>query len=212
MTNTDAVLTVGSGLSNTTKMPCSSFNLSAAHCITGSKLTEIKGSVCYGCYALKGNYARYKHIEKMKPKTERVNHPLWVRSMVYLITHKSKRDKAFFRWHDSGDVQSLDHLEKIVQVAKFTPDVTHWLPTREYKIVKEYLKKYGEFPANLTVRLSAHMVDQLPPRIPGTVGSAVNDEGPAIGYTCPAPKQDGSCADCRACWDSTVELITYKKH
>ena len=43
---------VGSSLSKTTKMPCLSFNLSAEHCITGSKLVNVKGSVCYGCYAL----------------------------------------------------------------------------------------------------------------------------------------------------------------
>jgi hypothetical protein len=212
MNNTEAVLTVGSGLSNTTKMPCSSFNLSAAHCITGSKLTKIKGSVCFGCYALGGNYSRFKHIEKMKPKTQRLTHPNWVESMVYLITYKNKKDKSFFRWHDSGDVQSLNHLEKIAQVAKLTSHVWHWLPTREYKIVRDYLKKHGNFPENLTVRLSAHMVDQLPPQIPGTVGSAVRDQKAAKGYSCPAPTQGGSCADCRACWNSAVKLVTYKKH
>ena len=48
------------GLSKTEKMPCFSFNLSALHCNIGSKLVSIKNSVCYGCYAMKGNYLRYK--------------------------------------------------------------------------------------------------------------------------------------------------------
>jgi hypothetical protein len=36
-----------------------------------------------------------------------------------------------FRWHDSGDVQDLKHLAKIFKVARLTPNIKHWLPTRE---------------------------------------------------------------------------------
>ena len=98
MNKTDAILTIGSGLSQTSKMPCYSFNLSALHCKTGSKLAKIKGSVCFGCYALKGNYARYKHPLKMIPKTDKINHKLWVPSMVYLINHQgNQRDRKYFR-------------------------------------------------------------------------------------------------------------------
>ena len=83
----------GGDLSNTSKMPSKSFNLSALHCITGSKLANTKGSVCDGCYALKGNYQRYKLIDKMIPKTEKINNPEWVNSMVWLIKNQPQLKK-----------------------------------------------------------------------------------------------------------------------
>ena len=49
------------GLSQTSKMPCPSFNLSAFSCNNGGKLAQIIGSVCEGCYAMDGHYRMYKN-------------------------------------------------------------------------------------------------------------------------------------------------------
>ena len=38
------------------KMPGTSYGISAKLCHVGAKLAEVKGSVCHGCYALKGHY------------------------------------------------------------------------------------------------------------------------------------------------------------
>jgi hypothetical protein len=48
----------------TSKMPGLSYSLPAWECKTGSKLRKIPGSVCASCYALKGNYTRYKAIKE----------------------------------------------------------------------------------------------------------------------------------------------------
>jgi hypothetical protein len=69
----------------------------------------------------------------------------------YYVTNQN-----IFRWHDSGDIQSLKHLAKIFKVARLTPDVNHWLPTRE-AWVKPYV---GRAPKNLVIRFSMPMVDQ----------------------------------------------------
>ena len=213
MNKTEAILTVGSGLSNTSKMPCYSFNLSALDCKTGSKLVQIKDSVCFGCYALKGNYHRYKLPLKLQPKTDKISHPLWAEAMAYLIKHQgNKKDKNFFRWHDSGDIQSLEHLRKIVKVCELTPTVKHWIPTREYKIVKMYLDIHGKFPSNLTVRLSAHMIDEKAPKMDGCQSSTVNQGKAPIGTQCEAFKQNNECKDCRLCWDDSQQNISYKYH
>ena len=66
----------------------------------------------------------------------------------------------FFRWHDSGDIQDLKHLAKIFEVAKRTPGIALWLPTREAQILKRV--KINEVPRNLVIRFSSHMVDQGP--------------------------------------------------
>lgn len=213
MTRSEAVLIVGSGLSNTSKMPSFSFNLSALDCKTGSKLVDVEGSVCDGCYALKGNYHRYKLPVKMQPKTAKISNARWVEAMTYLINNQgNKKDKAYFRWHDSGDIQSLEHLRKIVLVCEQTPDVKHWIPTREYKIVKMYLDIHGKFPANLTVRLSAHMVDEKAPDIANLPTSTVNKDKPTIGAQCESYKQKNQCLDCRLCWDKSNANISYKYH
>ena len=98
----------------TSKMPGLSYSLPAWACQTGSKLRKIKTSPCYGCYALKGNYTRYPAIrEAQYRRLDAINHPQWVEAMAAVI----KRQK-WFRWHDAGDVQSPEHMQKIL--------VQHW--------------------------------------------------------------------------------------
>ena len=45
---------------------------------------------------------------------------------------------------DSGDLQSLEMLEAIAEVARQTPEVKHWLPTKEYGIYPT-LQKYQSY-------------------------------------------------------------------
>jgi hypothetical protein len=136
----------------------------------------------------------------------------WVSGMVAHIGHD-----AYFRWHDSGDLQGLAHLELIASVCNATPDCEHWLPTREYGIVKEYIAKHGSIPANLTIRLSAMYPDQpvkLPASlqgIPGITASNVHTNGkPLHGQACNAPAQNGECRNCRLCWTDAV--VSYALH
>ena len=89
-------------MTRTQKMPGLSYSLPAWECITGKKLRAVKGSVCAGCYALKGNYTRYPAIKAAQYyRLASLMEPDWVPAMVTQI----KRQK-FFRWHDAGD-QSL---------------------------------------------------------------------------------------------------------
>jgi len=189
-------------LSKPSKMPGHAYGLPAKECKTGSKLVKIKGSTCHGCYALKGCYvfkvvqaAQYKRLESIKD-------PRWVEAMA--AQRGAKRNK-FFRWHDSGDVQDVEHLSKIFAVCRMTPDTAHWMPTRE-----AWVKKYLDLaPNNLVIRFSATMVDQdAPASWPNT--STVVTRGAAA--TCPAPSQDNACKDCRACWDESIKNVAYAAH
>ena len=56
-------LKITEGFTRTSKMPGLSYSLPAWECKTGSKLRQVKGSVCASCYALKGNYTRYPAIK-----------------------------------------------------------------------------------------------------------------------------------------------------
>jgi len=113
------------GLSKPSKMPGPAHNLPAWNCITGKKLVDIPNSVCAGCYALKNRY-RFKNVQAaLKRRLQALEHPQWVDAMVQLIN-----GEAWFRWHDSGDIQSMKHLENIFEVCKRTSSTRHWMPTR----------------------------------------------------------------------------------
>jgi len=212
-TKQDAVNIAGS-CTKTTKMPSDSYSLPAKACITGSKLVKIKGSVCEGCYALKGNYHRFaKTIEPLQYKRlESITHPLWVEAMIKLIGNK-----PFFRWHDAGDLQSVEHLSKIAQIAQQLPQTLFWLPTREYDIVKAFVETKS-IPVNLVIRMSAMMIDvpaKLPRSLKGFANiltSTVHKNKELNGFKCVAPSQQGKCGSCRSCWDNTVTNVSYHAH
>ena len=199
MKSKEALQLVG-GLSRPSKMPGGSYGLPAAECKTGSKLQKVEGSTCSNCYALKGCYvfkivqdAQYRRLKSIK-------HAGWVAAMVHLINSKKSK---YFRWHDSGDVQDLDHLNKIFKVCELTPGIQHWLPTREAWIQDHVARA----PRNLVIRFSMPMIDQAPAGAWPNTSTVVTK-----GSNCPSSKQGNKCLDCRACWDPKVKNIAYGEH
>lgn len=203
-------------LSKTSKMPCHSFSLPAQLCITGSKLNKVKGSVCNGCYALKGLYVMPNVKEPRAYNMANLNHPQWTDIMIKAISKVSLRRKLF-RWHDSGDLQSLDHLKKIVSIALALPSIEFWLPTKEAGMLKDYASEGLTIPANLSVRLSMPMIDQEP-NLPsslvslGVNTSTVHKEAEGFVSTCPAYQNKGKCGTCRNCWNTEISNISYPIH
>ena len=196
-------------LGKPSKMPCLSYNIPASLCKTGARLRLIEGSTCHGCYAFKGNYL-FPMVQKgLMKRFNAFENPKFIDAMVVLITRYNKTN--YFRWFDSGDIYDMAMLEKIVCICQKTPEIKHWLPTREVKIVSDYLKIYKEFPENLVVRVSAPMVDGEPLKSFRWT-STVHDKIKPIGYDCPSRFQQNKCMDCRACWDKRVKNVSYHKH
>ena len=325
----------GGGLGYPSKMPGTSYGISAHACITGAKLATVPGSVCHGCYALRNNYNYPSVATAHERRLASIAGPHWTAGLVFLLQreynavcreytdliHKhakqAKRIKRsllkrtgyqsrirdvgfglaqltktdmdiiqkravlnpamypltlpvsgatvelsqkalgptitvasvyaliqsicnylekpticdympqngatqlpdglhltyYMRHHDSGDLQSVDHLLKICAVAALTPDIKHWLPTREFDIVQAYIAKGGRVPNNLTIRVSATMVDGRATSKWSTT-SGVHTDPPAWGkrHVCPAPLQGNNCGECRACWSREVAHVSYHKH
>ena len=196
-------------LGKPSKMPCLSYNIPASLCKTGARLRKIKGSTCYSCYALKGNYL-FPDVQKgLMKRFNAFDNPKFIDAMVVMITRYNKTN--YFRWFDSGDIHDMSMLKKIVCICQRTPKIKHWLPTREVKIVSDYLKIYKEFPKNLVVRVSAPMVDGEPLKSFRWT-STVHHKGKPIGHDCPSRFQQNKCMDCRACWDKRVTNVSYHKH
>jgi len=192
------------GLSKPSKMPGPAYNLPASQCITGAKLVKVKGSTCSGCYALKGNYIRFPAVQKaMERRARSLVHESWIPAMVAQI----KRHR-WFRWHDSGDLQSVQHLNNIFEVCKLTPDTRHWLPTREARFIN--LMDPAVVPKNLKIVLSDHMNDQATPPSWWPYTSGVTTKHGTV--TCPAASQGNKCRSCRKCWDRRTKRVIYGKH
>ena len=208
MTILEALETIN-GFSKPSKMPCHSWSIPAKDCKTGSKLVQVSGSICEDCYALSGFYRMGNVKSCLEKRLQSLSNPKWEEAMTVAIS--GSEGSGFFRWFDSGDIQSLAHLKQIAQIATNLPKIQFWLPTKEYGIVQDFLKE-NELPQNLTIRLSAYMIDG-----PAPVGLAnrlglVTSTVSKTSWTCPAGSQGNKCLQCRACWDKGVSNVAYKHH
>ena len=191
------------GLSAPGKMPEGSYNLPATACQTGAKLREIPGTPCYGCYAFKGRYNFPNVKDALARRLDSLTHPDWVEAMATLV-----KGKKHFRWHDSGDLQGPEHLKKIFEVCKLTPETSHWLPTQERKLL-QFLDP-AIIPTNLVIRLSNAKNDTVPGQAWAHWSTVVTKL--RAGHVCPAPKQGNKCGSCRACWSKDVKEVQYRLH
>lgn len=126
------------------------------------------------------------------------NDPDWVNLMTIRLLWL---DEKYFRWFDSGDLQSEKMLMDINQIALNTPEIKYWLPTQERNIIKSM----SGFADNLTIRVSSTKIDEVQRNDNFVTSSVTTGEG-----TCPGVH--GTCGTCRNCWDKNVKHIIYTEH
>jgi len=205
-------------------MPGFSTSTPAQACITGSKLRKISGSVCEKCYAFKGNYARPNVRKALERRLAGIQHPRWVDAMVVLIEHHCRKC-PYFRWHDSGDIQSLAHLRGIAAIASALPHIKFWIPTRERQFVKRFLASQP-VPKNLVIQVSDPLIREprrhssrsfantsgVAPRMSKAAWKRLVSVNRRVLHHCPASLQDHECKSCRACWDRRVKHVVFLQH
>lgn len=224
-------------LSFPSKMPGTSYGLPATACIAGQKLAALENSVCHGCYALKDRHSWRNAVVSQSRRLASLTHPQWVTAMVRLLRHIHGKDKiridlgisgqrlmrrggvrwrynetGFHRWHDSGDLQSVEHFARICDVARATPKIKHWIPTQELRFVTRYIESGGIIPENLLVRVSGVFIDEGTARSWPTISTVFTKSPPTGAHVCPAPSQEHRCMDCRACWSPKVPHVGYALH
>lgn len=197
-------------LSKTSKMPGASWSLPAIKTCPGAR--DESGElvpVCKGCYAAEGFYRMAGAVAVREHNLQDWKRDAWEDEMVAeLDNHR------YFRWFDSGDCYTVELARKIRNVMIRTPWVKHWFPTRMGKFAKfqTILATMQELP-NVVVRHSADDLNQAAPQAVGSV--VVTDESLAesLGAVmCHAPKNEGKCGDCRACWSKDVPVVAYHTH
>lgn len=191
------------GLSWPSKMPGPAWGISATRCKVGSVLAEKPGTTCSECYVTGGRYAFPAVQAKLEERYRGLFSPLWVPSMVLLLNWFCER---YFRWMDSGDLQGINHFKNICTVARHTPHLLHWLPSREAKVIRACK---DDIPDNLVVRLSATMIDGPPPKNWDTTSTVYLIEPRPGSFPCEAHANGNRCGSCRACWDPAVQDVSY---
>lgn len=222
MTLKDARAIAGS-LGKPSKMPGASYGLPITACNVGARLraqgpgTNGAGYVnpCGSCYAAKGFYAAMAHsvIPAQEKRLASITDDRWIPAMVTLIS-AATRETKYFRWHDSGDLQSAEHLSKIAEIARKLPDVSFWIPTRESRLVRDWLTT-NVCPDNLAIRISAMATPSARSLADGRLFSTVSTgDTPSGASRCPAsePSNPSECGDCRRCWDKSTPWIDYHAH
>jgi hypothetical protein len=214
-----AELVMGGKLGNPSKMPGRSWGISAYECDTGNKLQHQEHAVCSPsvCYAKKGHYMCPSVKNAHKRRLAALDDPRWTEAAAYQINVLGER---WMRWFDSGDLQSVEHLDMINWVAKRTRHTNHWLPTHEVDRVGEYLAS-NKLASNLVVRISAPFIEDRPFETHGLPTSTVhlhpNEPVPSASglrkesLECKAYTRGHKCLTCRACWSPKAANISYLK-
>lgn len=200
------------GLGLPSKMPGYAYGISATLCKTGSKLREVEGTPCYGCYAMKNNYRYPSVIGSHEKRYESMgDYVAWadnLTALLKLLAPMIPDKERYFRFHDSGDVQDTEHLHAILRVAVRNPEWKFWLPTQERAIVRK-VKEEVPVPRNIVIRLSSTRIGEKQRSRVEKLSSTV---GYDKGFQCPASNQKNSCGDCRECWNARRINVNYRKH
>lgn len=181
--------------------------------------------VCKSCYATKGMY-RFPVVKNVREhNSEDYKRDEWVDEMIKEV---SKFD--YFRWFDSGDIESVELALKIRSVVRGTPKVAHWLPTRSDKIVSisrvlsssstSVEGKIGvpfKFLSNVVIRPSADHIGLNNTEREGVNSFVIKPEDMFEAkkqgiHVCPVgvnPNQK-SCDTCTACY--TDQAVAYVLH
>lgn len=211
MLKKDAYQVVGKPSKPSKITPHLAMGFNARFCKLGSRLKKVQGSTCHSCYALKGRFkipnvaeANDKRFDIQMKAVDDLNfREKYLKAWVVIL-----KNEKYFRIFDTGDLQSIEHLELFVELAQQNAHVKFWMATREYKIVNSY---QGNVPDNLVIRLSALMVNKRPPKT-NYPTSTVHTGETVYGFKCTAPENQNMCGDCTACWNNEVKNVSYKIH
>jgi len=197
-------------LSKASKMPGKSWSLQAGDTCPGSinPVTKEVIEVCADCYAKTGFY-RMENVKAPRLSNRKDwKRTDWADDMVAALDNE-----RWFRWFDSGDIYTAALAQKIYEVARRTPWCNHWIPSKSYNIpkIRYWLDRLKELP-NVSVRFSSPSTNGVYTSTHGSVVVQSVTDTIQNGKMCDAYTRGGKCGPCRACWDSSINLIVYPLH
>ena len=152
-------------LSSPGKMINRTFSLPTHICMTGGVLREKLGTVCTDCYAHNPNskYAFNPAQQKLMRNLDAIttNDAVEWATQFADVVPKETANYPVFRFHDSGEWLSPEHISMYVDIAKKNPKTLFWIPTREWEMLKKVFDARGyDIPNNFVPRVSLPYVNQ----------------------------------------------------
>lgn len=135
----------------------------------GVELTNMRGS-CQGCcdgcegfcYAINGCRQHHNSVMPSVMKNlilyreDRERFLVEVRAILTEEVRKAKKTNKdlIFRWHSSGEIESPQYLEDMMDIAEEYPTIHFYSYTKRFSWIADYLDKHGDFPTNFCWNLS----------------------------------------------------------
>jgi hypothetical protein len=141
------------------------------------------------------------------------NREKWTNAMIYIMHNKKHIiNTGFFRWFDSGDIQGEAMLSDMNTIAWSSPHIRFWLPTKEYKLVKDFSHE-NDIAPNLIIRVSNPLINSSAVNMYKHISTVYSKDmlENSEGYICPSSKQGNKCGECRMCWSDKHE-VSYIAH
>lgn len=165
------------------------------------------------CYARRGRFCFQRNRAYLSDNLELWHcEPEQFEQEVTLAAFRSH----FFRWHSSGDIPDAAYLDMMVRVARSLPATRFLAFTKKYELIDEWLDRYGAFPENLNVVLSAwgDFKPVNPHNLPVSYIRFKNEPADIPQSARPCPSYCGDCvATGMSCWDlKPGESVVFHEH
>jgi len=158
---------------------------------------------CYKyCYARKA-YRMYKNTRSAYDR----NYNLVVRMpdeyFKQIQDYLTKKKPEYFRWHVSGDILSQNYLENMKVIAVNNPNTNFLAFTKNFNLDYSYL------PDNLIIRFSywTGWGDYNNKMLSAWYQDGLENRMASDAFEC-----QGSCMDCKTCWDKDTKQVIFNKH
>lgn len=174
------------------------------------------------CYAVR--YMKYHHNSTVKGYATNTymmrNEP--EKFLAQIKEYCDKNIVKYFRYHTSGEIESVEQLELYARICREIPDVIFYIYTKSFDILTEWLNKGNDIPENFVINLS-----EWHGNLKEYAGSAMLDLCNIFAYDdkdsdqsvkslphCPAVDKDGhetgiTCAKCRMCMKRGTKIAVY---
>lgn len=182
----------------------------------GTLLTNISGTCgkhcgeCFGdCYAVRFIKCHHNTVVKAYAANTVVlrHNPNKLRKSIK--EYCNKNIVKYFRFHTSGELESVSQLQLYCDICKDNPDVVFYIYTKAFEILEAWIEKKRVFPKNLIVNLSQwnDNLRGLSDRLLQQCNIFAYDDG-CVDLShmkhCPAVDRKGhetgvTCAECRRC-------------
>jgi hypothetical protein len=205
-----------------------SFGLPALKTCPGK--THVCGLVCYankGFFRMPNAEKQYEH--NLQTTNLLLSMGTEIASNIFAEEIRKENKSGIFRWMIGGDIYNAKMFDLVIETARKTPEITHWIYTRSFKIIFDYDFEHKGLPKNLKLNLSFDKVNvhkpiyqwveglrvehQVRPYLHTITWLGVEDAEPKLWFgnrkwiTCPVDGKtlalEGGCMNCKLCFNGS---------